>query len=734
MKKLTIVMSLALFWNVIAMNAQSSFGTIAGLVRNPAKVPVAGATVTATKLDGSTIRTTISGSDGLYSFSDVLPGSYSVIAQADGYPDTTLSSLQVTAGRATRADIAMPAAINPPVTISSVSPVSSPQTPAAPVVTSPSAVAPAPAPALVSAAAPAVPAPAQTAAATPSNTTASTPAPAAAPAPKTYLTSNGSHVVNVSSMDSRGLTQRMNWREILVGSPKSKDDTSDPVLTASTAPPPAGAFDPPAAAGTGDPQQAPPNSTKMGAPPAGIQGPAEPAPAAPAPVDNQTPFAYADFTWMNAVPRNHDSVLDGKYFSGEFRVDTNYIYDYNHPIDHTLGGTTEGTRTGEVVLQALNVGGDFHWDHMQGRILMQIGADATAVPRNDASPSVGQWDISNAYRYISEGYAGYHLDVQHGLNFQAGIFMSYIGLFSYYSFDNWSYQPSYVSSNTPWFFNGFRVQWFPSNKLKFEPWLINGWQSYGKYNGKPGVGGQILWRPTGNLDFVWNTYALGQDTVATHRTRLHEDDSMEWKYWENPNKLMHRMAMSFTFDIGCETGGGTPVVAGETPGVKVDCAHPSRTAPVQNFIGAMAYNRWTFDHDKFGATIGGGFMVNPGGYLVLLPPINGATATSGIPFNYFPVGPGVNFKGYDYQATFDWMPTQFVTWRLEFTQRGTNIPYFTGPGGITPPGGNNGSPSYDVCMDGTSSPSGVCTADGGLWSPDLRKQERRWTIALMVHL
>ena len=54
------------------------------------------------------------------------------------------------------------------------------------------------------------------------------------------------------------------------------------------------------------------------------------------PVDNQTPFAFADFTWMNAVPRNHDSVLDGKYFSGEFRVDTNYIYDYNHPIDHTL--------------------------------------------------------------------------------------------------------------------------------------------------------------------------------------------------------------------------------------------------------------------------------------------------------------------------------------------------------------------------------------------------------------
>ena len=82
-----------------------------------------------------------------------------------------------------------------------------------------------------------------------------------------------------------------------------------------------------------------------------------------------------------------------------------------------------------------------------------------------------------------------------GINVQAGIFMSYIGLWSYYNFDNWTYQPSYVSSNTPWFFNGVRVQIFPSDKLKIEPWLINGWQSYGMFNQQPGVGGQVLWTP-----------------------------------------------------------------------------------------------------------------------------------------------------------------------------------------------------------------------------------------------
>ena len=43
---------------------------------------------------------------------------------------------------------------------------------------------------------------------------------------------------------------------------------------------------------------------------------------------------------------------------------------------------------------------------------------------------------------------------------------------------------------------------FPSDKLKIEPWLINGWQSYGKFNHAPGVGGQILWRPNGSVSIL----------------------------------------------------------------------------------------------------------------------------------------------------------------------------------------------------------------------------------------
>jgi hypothetical protein len=34
--------------------------------------------------------------------------------------------------------------------------------------------------------------------------------------------------------------------------------------------------------------------------------------------------------------------------------------------------------------------------------------------------------------------------VSHGLNVDAGVFVSYVGLFSYYNYDNWTYQPSLV--------------------------------------------------------------------------------------------------------------------------------------------------------------------------------------------------------------------------------------------------------------------------------------------------
>ncbi len=86
---------------------KTSPGAIVGIVTNSAKLPVAGATVTATRVDGSGIRATVSSNDGVYSFADLAPGAWSITVQVDGYPDATVPSLQVAASKATRHDLVM---------------------------------------------------------------------------------------------------------------------------------------------------------------------------------------------------------------------------------------------------------------------------------------------------------------------------------------------------------------------------------------------------------------------------------------------------------------------------------------------------------------------------------------------------------------------------------------------------------------------------------------------------
>ena len=44
----------------------------------------------------------------------------------------------------------------------------------------------------------------------------------------------------------------------------------------------------------------------------------------------KVPFAFANFTWLNGSSRQDSSVLDSKYFTGEFRADVTYIGDFNH--------------------------------------------------------------------------------------------------------------------------------------------------------------------------------------------------------------------------------------------------------------------------------------------------------------------------------------------------------------------------------------------------------------------
>jgi hypothetical protein len=658
------------------------FGAIVGIVTNSAKQPLAHATVTATRGDGS-IRATLSGSDGVFSFADLPPGAWKLSLQADGYLSVQAVPLQVVASSATRYDVVMSAAAS--------------------VGKSPgSTLAASPTPGVGAGAGQSPGAGAGTVAATP------------AVADSNDLLSRLARAVGYVVLPAPTPAQSASSPASGAAGSASQTLVAQSTTSAPTAPTAAA----PAAAAAQPTQQVP----------AGLAQP----PASTG-VDTVTPYADEDLTWLNGNPRNHMPVFDTNFFTPDIRLDASYIDDFNHPRDHTIGGSTEEFRSNEFQLDQISIGGDFHYDNVHARLLTMWGLFSEAIPDNDASSGsngVGQFNVQNAYRYVSEANAGYHWDVSHGLNLDLGIFASYIGLFSFYNYDNWTYQPSYVSSNTPWVFNGMRLQWFPTQHLKIEPWFINGWASYNKFNGKPGVGGQILWIPTENLKFVFNNYGLGTDVLANtpgnpqvQTTRMHTDDSIEYKYYKNPSagKGIDMMAFSFTADAGCEHGGG------------VTCS----TGPEKSyFLGWMLYDRIWWDHDLFAVTLGGGSMDNPGRYLTLLPPINGATGSTGSP--YFTENPGQHLYQWDTTINLQYMPKEWITWWSELGLRHSDEPYFSGQGGITPPGGNNGEPQYFVCNSGASANTAslpqayAACGPTGVWFPDLRRQEAMFSFGVLV--
>jgi TolA-binding protein len=94
-------------------------------------------------------------------------------------------------------------------------------------------------------------------------------------------------------------------------------------------------------------------------------------PAAGAKPEKAEPFAFADWTWLNGNPRTKEPAFDSKFFTPEVRTDVAYHYDFNHPQDDTISGSSEVFRSNEISLTHLGIGGDFHYDHVRARVFSQ---------------------------------------------------------------------------------------------------------------------------------------------------------------------------------------------------------------------------------------------------------------------------------------------------------------------------------------------------------------------------
>jgi len=102
----------------VAAWGQGATGTITGNVTDASGAVVAGATVTATNTGTGIAKKTTAGGTGTYIFVEMLPGMYSVTAEATGFSKTTISAQRLIVASNLRMDIVLQVgAVNESVTV-----------------------------------------------------------------------------------------------------------------------------------------------------------------------------------------------------------------------------------------------------------------------------------------------------------------------------------------------------------------------------------------------------------------------------------------------------------------------------------------------------------------------------------------------------------------------------------------------------------------------------------------
>lgn len=418
------------------------------------------------------------------------------------------------------------------------------------------------------------------------------------------------------------------------------------------------------------------------------------------------PFDGFDLGWINGQNRQKNFPLafndkNGEtVLTGTVLLDGYFNYNFAKPKDNTQTISSATARSNEFSINQASIGIESNYKNIIGRLWLQTGSQTAVVQEADGSVARGRNTSTANLRFIREAAAGYHFNVAYGLNVEMGIFMSYIGLESYVLQENWSYQRSMVCDFTPFYFQGARVQFYPSKKFKTELWILNGWQTYNSWSKSPGIGNSNYYRPNENLQLVANFY-YGTDSrsgtnALSNIHRFHHDNSIVYRYYKNKSadkKGISQAAFSINNHYGFQSGDGLK-------------------ASENYMTGTSIANRLWFNQNKLALTLRGDYITNPGGYLAFSP-----AAPSVLPNDYdVAIASGKSLKMTQLSATFDIMPNDHVTFRFEYDYRHANVPYFAGPGGTTSQTGFSTDP-----VDPT-------------WKPDLRNNENRFVVSVNFRL
>jgi hypothetical protein len=89
----------------VSAHAQSTFGSIVGVVHDATQAVVPGASIKIRRLEDNSIRSTTSDENGSFEFVNLKPGNYALSAHAEGFADFEVPSAELTARQTLRIDV-----------------------------------------------------------------------------------------------------------------------------------------------------------------------------------------------------------------------------------------------------------------------------------------------------------------------------------------------------------------------------------------------------------------------------------------------------------------------------------------------------------------------------------------------------------------------------------------------------------------------------------------------------
>jgi hypothetical protein len=366
------------------------------------------------------------------------------------------------------------------------------------------------------------------------------------------------------------------------------------------------------------------------------------------------PFNWGDFGWLDGSNNNPPPGTTVGPLTLEAMIDEYYAYSFNHPADHTAFPTISAPRNNEFNTNLVTLGVSVSGvKDVLGRLTLQAGNMTDTVNGADPSVNRGYFAGLSNLRYIRQAWVGYHLPINYGLNINVGVFPSFVGMESYEPQENWGYTHSLICDATPYYLQGMQIQYWPTNNLKGELWLFNGWQTFNKLGEAFGYGAAWQWRPLDRLVLNQNIL-VGNVDVDQTRVRYYADNWLQWKYADHPLRGIKALEFAGIFDLGYETASLT------------DANRPATWMSGFSLLHRVEFN------DQWSLAACASMYNDPQQLIALQVP--------GVP-----LPDSGNLVAGEGHLTLAYTPVPRLTYKFEYRHDQSNIPYIAGPGGVSPP-------------------------------------------------